>query len=106
MLTQISVPTDTKPTPKRATPLLSVLPTAQLLERLAELQVEAELEGKHDPAVASAFCAEIKNRLPEAAAGLTEFVWPDDEPSGSYMETLLIFAEAALDARAAYLAAA
>ncbi|MET3142501.1 UNVERIFIED_ORG: hypothetical protein ABIB13_002218 [Arthrobacter sp. UYEF2] len=99
MLTQISVPADTTPTADattncaRATPLLSVLPTVKLLERLAELQVEAELEGAQY-ALARALCTELETRLPEVTAGLGEFIWPDDELTASYIETLMIFAKA------------
>lgn len=89
-----------------ATSFITALPTGNLLQRLAELQVEAQTDDKRNAIAASALCTELKNRLPEVAAGLMEFLWPDDEPSASYMETLRIFAERALDARAAYLAAA
>lgn len=110
MLTQISVPADTTPTADattncaRATPLLSVLPTVKLLERLAELQVEAELEGAQC-ALARVLCTEIETRLPEVTAGLNELFGPGSEPTASYIETLLVFAERALDARDSYLAA-
>lgn len=108
MPTLKSVPAYTNPTAAavlEAASLIPALPTASILERLAELQVEAELEGAQN-ALARALCTELETRLPEVTAGLGEFMWPDDELTASYIETLMIFAKAALDARACFLAAA
>lgn len=88
-----------------ATSIFTKVPTEKLFERLAKVNVKAEVEGTCNVPLALALCAEIESRLPEISPDIDAYAWAE-EHSKSYIETLLKLAEDALDARNSYLAAA
>lgn len=88
-----------------ATSILTKMRSETLFERLAEVNVAAEIEGIRNVPLALAICTEIESRLPEISPDIDACTWGEEHPK-SYIEALLKLAEDALDARNSYLAAA